>query len=116
MTFKEKALALHYDLGGKIEVVTRAPLETREELSLAYTPGVAEPCLEIAKDYSKSFQLTHRGKMVAVITNGTAVLGLAILALRLPCPSWRANVRCLKSSVMSTLSRYALIRMIPMKL
>ena len=110
MTFKEKALALHYDLGGKIEVVTR------EELSLAYTPGVAEPCLEIAKDYSKSFQLTRRGKMVAVIANGTAVLGLAILALRLPCPSWRANVRCLKSSVMSTLSRYALIRMIPMKL
>ena len=76
MTLKEKALALHYDLGGKIEVVTRAPLETREELSLAYTPGVAEPCLEIAKDYSKSFQLTRRGKMVAVITNGTAVLGL----------------------------------------
>ena len=76
MTFKEKALALHYDLGGKIEVVTRAPLETREELSLAYTPGVAEPCLEIAKDYSKSSQLTRRGKMVAVITNGTAVLGL----------------------------------------
>lgn len=76
MTFKEKALALHYDLGGKIEVVTRAPLETREELSLAYTPGVAEPCLEIAKDYSKSFQLTRRGKMVAVIANGTAVLGL----------------------------------------
>lgn len=76
MTFKEKALALHYDLDGKIEVVTRAPLETREELSLAYTPGVAEPCLEIAKDYSKSFQLTRRGKMVAVITNGTAVLGL----------------------------------------
>ena len=62
MTFKEKALALHYDLGGKIEVVTRAPLETREELSLAYTPGVAEPCLEIEKDYSKSFQLTRRGK------------------------------------------------------
>lgn len=76
MTFKEKALALHYDLDGKIEVVTRAPLETREELSLAYTPGVAEPCLEIAKDYSKSFQLTRRGKMVAVIANGTAVLGL----------------------------------------
>lgn len=86
MTLKEKALALHYDLDGKIEVVTRAPLETREELSLAYTPGVAEPCLEIAKDYSKSFQLTRRGKMVAVIANGTAVLGLAILALRLPCP------------------------------
>ena len=80
MTFKEKALALHYDLGGKIEVVTRAPLETREELSLAYTPGVAEPCLEIAKDYSKSFQLTRRGKMVAVIANGTAVLGLGAAA------------------------------------
>jgi len=82
MTLKEKALALHYDLDGKIEVVTRAPLETREELSLAYTPGVAEPCLEIAKDYSKSFQLTRRGKMVAVIANGTAVLGLGDIGAR----------------------------------
>lgn len=57
-----KSTCTTLDLGGKIEVVTRAPLETREELSLAYTPGVAEPCLEIAKDYSKSFQLTRRGK------------------------------------------------------
>ncbi len=61
---------------GKIEVVSRVPITNSEELSLAYTPGVAEPCLEIQKDYDKSFQLTRRNNLVAVITDGTAVLGL----------------------------------------
>ena len=76
MTQKELALQKHYDWQGKIEVVTRTPIKTKEALSLAYTPGVAEPCLEIQKDYSKSFELTRRWNMVAVITDGTAVLGL----------------------------------------
>ena len=76
MTQKELALKQHYDWKGKIEVVTRTPIKTKEALSLAYTPGVAEPCLEIQKDYSKSFELTRRWNMVAVITDGTAVLGL----------------------------------------
>ncbi len=76
MTQKELALQKHYDWQGKIEVVTRTPIKTKEALSLAYTPGVAEPCLEIQKDYSKSFDLTRRWNMVAVITDGTAVLGL----------------------------------------
>lgn len=76
MTQKEVALQKHYDWKGKIEVVTRTPIKTKEALSLAYTPGVAEPCLEIQKDYSKSFELTRRWNMVAVITDGTAVLGL----------------------------------------
>ena len=76
MSISEKSLQKHYDWRGKIEVVTRCPIETREDLSLAYTPGVATPCLEIQKDVSKSFELTRRSNMVAVITDGTAVLGL----------------------------------------
>ena len=76
MSISEKSLQKHYDWKGKIEVVTRCPIETREDLSLAYTPGVATPCLEIQNDVSKSYELTRRGNMVAVVTDGTAVLGL----------------------------------------
>ena len=76
MDIKEKALQKHYDWQGKIEVISRAPIETREDLSLAYTPGVAQPCLEIAKDPELSYKLTRRSNLVAVITDGTAVLGL----------------------------------------
>ncbi len=76
MDVKEKALAMHAAWQGKIEVVPRAPVNTREELAVAYTPGVAEPCLAIRDDYTKSFTLTRRGNLVAVITDGTAVLGL----------------------------------------
>lgn len=73
---KENALKLHYEWQGKIEVVSRVPVSNKEELSVAYTPGVAEPCLEIQKDVEKSFDLTRRSNLVAVITDGTAVLGL----------------------------------------
>ncbi|MBR2634093.1 MAG: NADP-dependent malic enzyme [Clostridia bacterium] len=76
MDYAKESLKKHYEWKGKIEVVTRATLETRDDLSLAYTPGVAQPCLEIQKDVSKSFDLTRRGNLVAVITDGTAVLGL----------------------------------------
>jgi len=76
MNVKEIAVQKHKEWKGKIEVITRAPLNTKEDLSIAYTPGVAEPCLEIQKDYDKSFELTRRGNIVAVITDGTAVLGL----------------------------------------
>ena len=76
MDIRQESLKKHYEWGGKIEVVSRAPIDTREDLSLAYTPGVAEPCLEINKDYNKSFELTRRHNLVAVITDGTAVLGL----------------------------------------
>ena len=76
MSISEKSLQKHCDWQGKIEVVTRCPIETREDLSLAYTPGVATPCLEIQKDVSKSYDLTRRSNLVAVITDGTAVLGL----------------------------------------
>ena len=69
-------LEKHYEWKGKIEVVSRVPIDNADILSVAYTPGVAEPCLEIEKDKSKSFELTRRWNTVAVITNGTAVLGL----------------------------------------
>ena len=76
MNYSEESLKKHYEWNGKIEITCRAPLETSEDLSLAYTPGVAEPCLEIQKDVSKSYDLTRRSNLVAVVTDGTAVLGL----------------------------------------
>ena len=76
MTIREESLEKHYEWGGKIEVISRVPVEDRRDLSLAYTPGVAEPCLEIQKNYDLSFDLTRRSNLVAVITDGTAVLGL----------------------------------------
>ena len=76
MDVKAEALKKHYEWHGKIEVVSRTPVTNSEELSLAYTPGVAEPCLAIKDDYEKSWELTRRSNMVAVITDGTAVLGL----------------------------------------
>lgn len=76
MNYAEESLNLHYQWKGKIEVICRAPLETKDDLSLAYTPGVAQPCLEIQKDIDKSYELTRRSNLVAVITDGTAVLGL----------------------------------------
>lgn len=76
MNIREESLKKHYEWQGKIEVVTRCPIESREDLSLAYTPGVAEPCLVINKDIDKSYELTRRSNLVAVITDGTAILGL----------------------------------------
>ena len=76
MDIRQESLKKHYEWGGKIEVISRAPINTREDLSLAYTPGVAEPCLEIHKDINKSYELTRRNNLVAVITDGTAILGL----------------------------------------
>ena len=76
MDIKKEALKKHYEWKGKIEVSLRCPVSTREDMALAYTPGVAEACLEIQKDPEKSFELTRRANLVAVVTDGTAVLGL----------------------------------------
>ncbi|MBR6045406.1 MAG: NAD-dependent malic enzyme [Ruminococcus sp.] len=76
MNYAEESLKLHEQWKGKIEVVSRVKLETKDDLSLAYTPGVAQPCLEVQKDINKSYDLTRRSNLVAVITDGTAVLGL----------------------------------------
>ena len=76
MDKNETAIQKHKEWNGKIEVISRAPIETREELAIAYTPGVAAPCLEIAKDEDLVYEYTRKGNLVAVITDGTAVLGL----------------------------------------
>ena len=76
MDYAKESLRLHKEWKGKIQVVTNVPVETQDDLSLAYTPGVAQPCLEIQKDVEKSFDLTRRWNMCLVVTDGTAVLGL----------------------------------------
>ena len=76
MTIAEESLQLHYEKKGKIEIVPTVPVESAHDLSVAYTPGVAQPCLEIQKDYNKSFELTRRWNTCLVVTDGTAILGL----------------------------------------
>lgn len=76
MDYAKESLEKHYEWNGKIEVVGRVPLKTSDDLALAYTPGVAQPCLEIQKDVNKSFELTRRSNLIAVVTDGSAVLGL----------------------------------------
>ena len=76
MDYAKESLRLHKEWGGKIEVICKVPCKTKDDLSLAYTPGVAQPCLEIQKDINKSYELTRRHNLCAVITDGTAVLGL----------------------------------------
>lgn len=75
-SLKERALKLHKDNEGKIALYCKVPVKTKDDLTLAYTPGVAEPCMEIYKDYDKIFDYTSKGNLVAIVTNGTAVLGL----------------------------------------
>ncbi|MBC8569739.1 NAD(P)-dependent malic enzyme [Zongyangia hominis] len=97
MDIREKALEKHYEWQGKIEVISRAPLENKEDLSLAYTPGVAEPCLAIEKDPKKSYELTRRGNLVAVITDGTAVLGLGDIGPEAAMPVMEGKCALFKS-------------------
>ena len=98
MDYAKESLKLHYKWQGKIEIKARAKANNKEALSLAYTPGVAQPCLEIQKDISKSYELTRRWNTVAVVTDGTAVLALATLVPKRVCPLWRANAFCSKNS------------------
>ena len=74
MDYAKESLRLHGEWKGKIEVISKVPVATKEDLSLAYTPGVAQPCLEIQKDVNKSYELTRRHNLCAVITDGSAVL------------------------------------------
>ena len=97
MNYAEESLKKHYEWKGKIEVICRAPLNNREDLSLAYTPGVAQPCLEIQKDVSKSYELTRRSNLVAVITDGTAVLGLGDIGPEAGMPVMEGKCALFKS-------------------
>ena len=76
MDLRERALSAHENWQGKIEVISRAKLEDKDDLTLCYTPGVAEPCKEIAKEEELVYKYTRKGNLVAVVTDGTAVLGL----------------------------------------
>ena len=97
MNYAEESLKKHYEWKGKIEVICRAPLVTRDDLSLAYTPGVAQPCLEIQKDVDKSYELTRRSNLVAVITDGTAVLGLGDIGPEAGMPVMEGKCALFKS-------------------
>ena len=97
MNYAEESLTKHYEWKGKREVVCRAPVVTREDLSLAYTPGVAQPCLEIQKDIDKSYELTRRSNLVAVITDGTAVLGLGDIGPEAGMPVMEGKCALFKS-------------------
>ena len=97
MNYAEESLKKHYEWKGKIEVICRAPLVTRDDLSLAYTPGVAQPCLEIQKDIDKSYELTRRSNLVAVITDGTAVLGLGDIGPEAGMPVMEGKCALFKS-------------------
>jgi len=97
MDYAKESLRLHGEWGGKIEVVSRVPVSTREDLSLAYTPGVAQPCLEIQKDINKSYELTRRHNLCAVITDGSAVLGLGDIGPEAGMPVMEGKCALFKS-------------------
>lgn len=107
MDYAEASLQMHYDLRGKLEMTPRAAVNTKEALALAYTPGVARPCLEIQKDTGKSFDLTRRWNTVAVVTDGTAVLGLGDIGPEAGMPVMEENAYCSRPSAMWTRSPYA---------
>ena len=98
MDYNKAAIELHKRLKGKIEVTARAETNNKDELSTAYTPGVAEPCREIAKDIRKVYDYTRKGNLVAVVTDGSAVLGLGNIGPgRRVCRLWKASACCLKN-------------------
>ena len=98
MDIAQESLRLHEQWQGKLETVPKMRIETREDLALAYTPGVAEPCRKIAENPSDAYKYTMKANTVAVVSDGSAVLGLGTSALPRPCPSWRASARCSRPS------------------
>ncbi len=97
MDYAKESLRLHEEWKGKIEVIATVPVETRDDLSLAYTPGVAQPCLEIQKDVNRSYELTRRHNLCAVITDGSAVLGLGDIGPEVGMPVMEGKCVLFKS-------------------
>ena len=110
MNIREESLQKHYEWNGKIEVISRAPINDTKDLSLVYTPGVAEACLVIQKDVDKSYELTRRNNLVAVITDGTSVLGLGDIGPEAGMPVMEGNVRCSRRLQTWMHSRFACAR------
>lgn len=116
MDFNEAALKLHRDYHGKIEINSKVPLKTADDLSTAYTPGVAQPCREIYKDPEKVYEYTAKQNLIAVVTDGTAVLGLGDIGRRQRCLLWKVKRRCSNSSAMLMPYQFAWIPRIQKKL
>mgnify|MGYP000255405899 CR=1 FL=1 len=108
MNFNEAALKLHEEHHGKIEVVSKVPVKTRDDLSTAYTPGVAEPCRKIHDNKKDVYKYTAKGNLVAVVSDGTAVLGLGNIGPEAAMPVMEGRQSSLKSSAALTRSRSAL--------
>jgi len=104
MNYAEESLRLHGEWKGKIEVKATVPVETKDDLSLAYTPGVAQPCLAIRDDVSKSYDLTRRWNMCLVVTDGTAVLGLGDIGPEAGMPVMEGKCVLFKALATLTLS------------
>lgn len=102
MADNEKALKLHEEWQGKIETVSKCPIKTREDLALAYTPGVAEPCKVIAENKDAVYTYTSKANTVAVVSDGSAVLGLGNIGAYAAIPVWKGKLPCSKNLEMST--------------
>ena len=98
MDYNKAALEMHETHKGKVGIVSKVEVATRDDLSTAYTPGVAEPCRKIKENPDDVYKYTFKGNMVAVVSNGTAVLGLGDIGLKPVCRSWRARPCCSRSS------------------
>ena len=108
MDYRKEALRLHGEWKGKIEVINTVPVNDKDDLSLAYTPGVAEPCLAIQKDVNLSYSLTRRWNLVAVVTDGSAVLGLGDIGPEAGMP-WKKVCFVQNIPEMLMLSRFAYV-------
>ena len=101
MTLAEKALLMHEKWNGKLETIAKSKVNSREDLAIAYTPGVAEPCKVIAKDPEAAYKYTMKANTVAVISDGSAVLGLGNIGAYAAMPVMEGNAFCLRNSAMS---------------